>query len=235
MSDPALMVDEIFGPTIQGEGEVVGRYTVFVRLAGCDYKCNWCDSLHAVIKGHSRPWTRMSAQEVAARVEQLSPPCLVTISGGNPLLFDCELLISLLHDGGYSVAVETQGSVFKPWLREVDFLTLSPKPPSSGHETDWDVLFQCADAAFGQLTIKVVVFGDEDYAYAKEVYEQMRHQARFYDAGFYLSVGTPQVPDVVPDIMSDFRWLAEKVVSDRWPVAVLPQLHVLAWGAERGR
>ncbi|MDU4929904.1 MAG: 7-carboxy-7-deazaguanine synthase QueE, partial [Staphylococcus epidermidis] len=39
-----IPVLEIFGPTIQGEGRVIGRKTMFVRTAGCDYRCSWCDS-----------------------------------------------------------------------------------------------------------------------------------------------------------------------------------------------
>jgi len=43
-----IRVSEIFGPTIQGEGALIGQPTVFVRTGGCDYRCSWCDSLHAV-------------------------------------------------------------------------------------------------------------------------------------------------------------------------------------------
>ncbi len=43
-----IRVSEIFGPTIQGEGVLIGLPTVFVRSGGCDYRCSWCDSLHAV-------------------------------------------------------------------------------------------------------------------------------------------------------------------------------------------
>jgi 7-carboxy-7-deazaguanine synthase len=44
-----IRISEIFGPTIQGEGPLIGRPTVFVRTAGCDYRCTWCDTLYAVL------------------------------------------------------------------------------------------------------------------------------------------------------------------------------------------
>jgi 7-carboxy-7-deazaguanine synthase len=47
-AETPIRISEIFGPTIQGEGVLIGLPTVFVRTGGCDYRCSWCDSLHAV-------------------------------------------------------------------------------------------------------------------------------------------------------------------------------------------
>ena len=49
-----VRVSEIFGPTVQGEGPLIGKPTVFVRTGGCDYRCNWCDTLYAVLPKHSK-------------------------------------------------------------------------------------------------------------------------------------------------------------------------------------
>ena len=54
-------VVEVFGPTIQGEGELAGVPTAFVRFGGCDYRCTWCDSLHAVLPEDVREAPRMTA------------------------------------------------------------------------------------------------------------------------------------------------------------------------------
>jgi 7-carboxy-7-deazaguanine synthase len=48
----SILISEIFGPTVQGEGPLVGRPTVFVRTGGCDYRCAWCDTLYAVLPEH---------------------------------------------------------------------------------------------------------------------------------------------------------------------------------------
>ena len=57
-----LPVLEIFGPTFQGEGRAIGQKTMFVRTAGCDYHCDWCDSAFTW-DGSEKP-TRMTADEV---------------------------------------------------------------------------------------------------------------------------------------------------------------------------
>ena len=55
-----LRIAEIFGPTIQGEGALIGEPTVFVRAGGCDYRCAWCDSLLAVDSAYRNDWAAMS-------------------------------------------------------------------------------------------------------------------------------------------------------------------------------
>ena len=76
-------ISEIFGPTIQGEGPLIGRPTVFVRTAGCDYRCTWCDTLYAVLPEYHDEWVLMTPPQIIARVNELaggdpvlvSPPC----------------------------------------------------------------------------------------------------------------------------------------------------------------
>ena len=64
-----LPVLEIFGPTFQGEGRAIGQKTMFVRTAGCDYHCDWCDSAFTW-DGSEKP-TRMTADEVIAELDKL--------------------------------------------------------------------------------------------------------------------------------------------------------------------
>ena len=67
-----MPVVEVFGPTIQGEGELAGIPTAFVRFGGCDYRCSWCDSLFAVLPEDVRKAPRMTPAEVAAALEALA-------------------------------------------------------------------------------------------------------------------------------------------------------------------
>jgi 7-carboxy-7-deazaguanine synthase len=233
----AIAVSEIFGPTVQGEGAVIGKPTVFVRTGGCDYRCSWCDSKFAVLPEYRDDWRRMSPEEIFAQIKALSAkPILVTLSGGNPALQPLGTLIRLGKVEGYRFAIETQGTVARDWFRDLDYLTISPKPPSSGMRMDWDKLTHCATAGGPgtETVMKVVIFDDADYAYAKEVAD------RFPNLPMYLQVGNDCLPEdgAEPDLrrlLDRYEWLANKVVADGWNDAtVLPQLHTLVWGNKRG-
>ena len=113
-----LRIAEIFGPTIQGEGALIGQPTVFVRAGGCDYRCSWCDSMHAVDSAFRDSWAAMQIAEVWAQVRALSGgrPLTVSISGGNPAIQDFGPLIATGRAEGYGFALETQGSVARDWF-----------------------------------------------------------------------------------------------------------------------
>jgi 7-carboxy-7-deazaguanine synthase len=238
-----IRISEIFGPTIQGEGPLIGRPTVFVRTAGCDYRCAWCDTLYAVLPEYRDGWAAMMPTEILARVDELSggKPVLVSLSGGNPALQPLAPLIELGRERSHSFALETQGSIAQPWFANLDWLILSPKPPSAGIRFDWDAFEACFKAAKGRpiCVLKIVVFDDDDYGYAQAV------AARYPALPVYLQVGNPaplaagggalREEADMDDLLDRFRWLVGKVTADRWfAVTVLPQLHVLAWGNKRG-
>jgi 7-carboxy-7-deazaguanine synthase len=179
-----------------------------------------------------------------ARVNELAggQPVLVSLSGGNPALQPLGDLIALGRRDGHSFVLETQGSLSQEWFADLDWLILSPKPPSSDMRPDLNALDACVQAAAGRpgRALKVAVFDEADYSFARMV------AARHPSLPVYLQVGNPapfidkagkkaaETADV-DDLMRRFRWLVSKVVADRWFAAtVLPQLHVLAWGSRRG-
>ncbi len=247
-----IRISEIFGPTIQGEGPLIGRPTVFVRTGGCDYRCAWCDTMYAVLPAHRNEWAPMTPADIMARVDELAGGdaggLLVSLSGGNPAMQPLGPLIRLGRRSGHSFALETQGSLAQPWFAELDWMILSPKPPSSGMATDWNAFDACLAAAGARprSVLKIVIFNDADYAYARTA------AARYPTLPVYLQVGNPAPSfaagdtvagnaDIdagdadIDDLLRRFRWLAGKVTLDRWFAAtVLPQLHVLAWGNKRG-
>lgn len=129
-----LKVNEIFF-SLQGEGLRAGRPCVFVRLTGCNLRCEWCDTTYAQDEGRD-----MSISAVL--MEVASRNCnLVQITGGEPLLQDEALeLMKQLCDGGHRTLLETNGSqdisrVDDRVIRIVDF-----KCPSSGqsHANLWE-------------------------------------------------------------------------------------------------
>jgi 7-carboxy-7-deazaguanine synthase len=244
-----IVVSEIFGPTLQGEGPLVGLPTVFVRTGGCDFRCTWCDSMYAVDPSNRPDWENMTPGEVLDRITHLTRgfPLLVSLSGGNPALMPLGGLIERGHELGYTFALETQGTVERGWFAQLDHLILSPKGPSAGMRYERKRLQKCVEAAGGQteMALKVVVFSEDDYQFARDLH------ADFGELPMYLQAGTPPIIPLagVPEderaevTASDMRsvvagntvWLLERVKKDRWfDVHVGCQLHVMLWGAKRG-
>ncbi len=221
---------EIFGPVIQGEGAMIGRQTHFVRLGGCDYRCAWCDTLYAVLPDQVRiNSTRMSNEDVVARLRALGMVTpWVTLSGGNPALHVLDSLVAALHDAGYRVAVETQGSRYRPWLEACDLVTISPKPPSSRMETNLAALDRFVGLPGANL--KVVVFDETDFAFARLIHR------RYPDVPFYLQVGNETGTDGTEALLRKLDWLSRRTLADSemGEAVVLPQLHVLLYGNRRG-
>ena len=166
--------------------------------------------------------------------ESLPAGFTVSLSGGNPAIHDLKPLIVLGQAEGYRFALETQGSLAKDWFADLNVLTLSPKPPSSGMEVDWDVFDQCfvVAGAGPEIVLKFVIMNEGDYGFARSV------AARYPDIPVYLQPCNvkPSPDQVCLDGMVDrLRWLTDKVLQDGWFEArVLPQLHVMMWGNKRG-
>lgn len=231
-----LRISEIFGPTIQGEGALIGKPTIFVRTGGCDYRCAWCDTLHAVESAYRDEWLPMSAADVFAKVEELSggQPLMISLSGGNPAIQNLKPLILMGKDKGYRFTLETQGSIAQDWFSDLDMLVLSPKPPSSNMQTDFPALEKCMAAAGdpAKLILKIVIFDDADYHYAQGIASKYPHLPLYLQPGNTAPLGVDLNTDA---LMARLRWLVERVNTDRWfSVTVLPQLHVMLWGNVRG-
>lgn len=243
----AYPVAEIFGPVIQGEGELIGIPTLFVRFGGCDYRCSWCDSLHAVLPQYKSSWERLSADEIVMRLGKLvEPPYFVTLSGGNPALHDLSGLLDLMTAAGYLSVIETQGTRFPAWLTKCHSVVLSPKPPSSGETPDLDEFFKglfMLDAMGHKwYSVKVVVMDERDLDFADDVRQRL---FRLTGKPLILQVGNEHPPHdddtasrdaLALFLLARWRWLTGEVLRRGWMnVRVLPQLHVLAHGNERGR
>jgi len=236
----SIPVLEIFGPTIQGEGMVVGRKTMFVRTAGCDYRCSWCDSAFTWDGSAKADIQKMTADEIWDQLVAIGDDRFdhVTISGGNPALLSAiGELVQLLREKGIQTALETQGSRWQTWMLHIDDLTLSPKPPSSGMKTNFNVLDQIIEQSRPQknTSLKVVVFDDDDFKFATDIHE------RYKDVPFFLQVGNDDITSVdtvtlTQHLLEKYEWLVNKTIASEKMnhVRVLPQLHTLLWGNKRG-
>ena len=112
-------VNEIFY-SLQGEGYNTGTAAVFVRFAGCNLRCAFCDTEH-------QSFTCMTAQEIAAAVFGYSSDehTLIVLTGGEPSLQVDNELLDALHEHHQMIAIETNGTL--PFPDGIDWLTVSPK------------------------------------------------------------------------------------------------------------
>lgn len=237
-----IPVLEIFGPTIQGEGMVIGKKTMFVRTAGCDYSCSWCDSKFTWDGSEKNNILLMEPEEIWDALKEKGGDRFehVTLSGGNPgLLAHLGVLVSLLHQAGINIALETQGSKWQPWFTSIDELTLSPKPPSSGMCTDYTKLDQIIDTLReeqnGSFSLKVVIFDQDDFNYAITINQ------RYPDVELFLQVGnndleTEDNSELLDKMLRHYEQLIDQVMKSNQlkDVRVLPQLHTYLWGNKRG-
>ena len=109
-------VNDIFY-SLQGEGHNTGRAAVFIRFAGCNLRCSFCDT-------EFDTYREMTAEEIVASINTYSAR-FVVLTGGEPTLQVDEAFVDLLHQYGFEVAMESNGT--RPAPNNLDWLTVSPK------------------------------------------------------------------------------------------------------------
>lgn len=109
-------VNDIFY-SLQGEGRNTGRAAIFIRFAGCNLKCPFCDTDFA-------QYEEMSDEDILNRIKSY-PSHFVALTGGEPSLQVDRQLVDLLHKHGYELAMETNGT--HPIVDGIDWITCSPK------------------------------------------------------------------------------------------------------------
>lgn len=210
-----LSVSEIF-VSIQGESSFAGELCFFIRLAGCNLRCRYCDTSYSWQHDNGN---LMSIAELLKRTEHTGVP-LVEITGGEPLLqAGTPLLCQELLDKGYKVLVETNGSLPVDLLPAGTVRIVDCKLPSSGEATRMDF------ANYPKLNlndeIKFVIADKQDYLYAKEII------AEYHLAD---NVGHILMSTVFNEISP--AELAEWIIKDKLPVRFQLQLHKFIWSPE---
>ena len=207
-----LSINEIFY-SIQGESTYVGTPCVFVRLAGCDLRCSWCDTTYAFNEGR-----KMSVEDVVQQVDQYNSP-LVEVTGGEPLLQDeVYPLMERLLDGGRTVLLETGGQIEVSRVPGAVIKVLDVKCPASGEsgKVEWGNI----DRLGPQDQVKFVIQDRGDYEFAKDTLT--RHALDRRCAAVLFSP--------VHGVMSP-KDLSEWILEDRLRVRLQLQIHKHIWGA----
>ncbi len=156
-----MKIAEIFR-SLQGEGKNQGKPCLFIRLAGCNLHCRWCDTAYAQNGGIRDE----SLMPFSNRSGALIPP-YVCITGGEPLLQADELeqLLVPLHTQGTAIDIETNGTIDFTRLQPYASICMDVKCPSSGEQSDLALL----DALRPQDSVKFVVKDETDCLYAREI------------------------------------------------------------------
>jgi organic radical activating enzyme len=137
--------------TLQGEGVHTGKAAYFIRLAGCDVGCSWCD----VKESWEQEGHPIVSVNYLVEMARSSGAPFVVITGGEPLLHDLDPLTSALKQAGLAVHLETSGS--SELSGHFDWITLSPKrfkPPM--------------DAIYPMVNeLKIIVVNKKDFDWAE--------------------------------------------------------------------
>ncbi|MFT4522632.1 MAG: 7-carboxy-7-deazaguanine synthase [Bacteroidia bacterium] len=149
MPNAALPVMEEFY-TIQGEGFHTGRAAYFIRLAGCDVGCVWCDVKES---WHTEGYPTKTPEELALRASA-QPSEIVVITGGEPAMYDLTALCFELHKVGKKVHIETSGA--HPIRGSFDWICFSPKKFKAPID----------EAAGMAHELKVIIFNKSDFTWA---------------------------------------------------------------------
>jgi 7-carboxy-7-deazaguanine synthase len=225
-----LKVCELF-TSVQGEGEVIGIPSHFVRLYGCNLKCVWCDTKYSWIRQDRAQegvdYYLMSEDEIAKKLAFGTPEIvpLVTITGGEPLLQNIERLVALIKEYRHKIVVETNGTI-KPCdelLKQVDIWSVSPKLRNCGEIVETNLSW----LKFAKYYyVKFVIINP--WYDLEEVYEVCSKWGIPKERVFVQPDGNR------PDYSKALAELAEANLKGNWGFRVCLQLHRVAWGHKRG-
>jgi 7-carboxy-7-deazaguanine synthase len=196
-----MKIAEIFR-SLQGEGKNQGKPCLFIRLAGCNLKCRWCDTPES-----RRGGMEMSLDTILEQVWRINPP-YVCITGGEPLLQadDLEHLLTSLHKRGTAIDIETNGTVDFTRFQPYASVCMDVKCPSSGEQSDLSLLTKLRP----QDSVKFVMKDEADCQYAMEVMKIHRVAGEIF---------------MSPVFGTDYGIISKCILINNLPVRMQVQLH----------
>lgn len=228
MAAEPLFVSEIFGPTFQGEGKSLGMPCMFLRLAGCNLSCAWCDTPYTWDWKRFDPRQEVHPLSLDAVHERLraAPVRNLVVSGGEPMLQQGVLreLTRRLHEEGWWTEMETAGTVAPRSHDLVKQFNVSPKLSNSGNlaekRLNREALF--ALKGTGRAVWKFVIREPGDLDELAALVSELELSPVYV------------MPEGVDEatLQSRLRWLAERAVAHGYYLS--PRLHVTVHGARRG-
>ena len=156
MAQPLPLMEAFY--TLQGEGFHQGRAAYFIRLAGCDVGCHWCDVKDS---WNADRHPRVAIEDMVAEAAQ-HPARLAVVTGGEPLMYDLTDLTASLRKAGFQTNIETSGAY--PLSGAWDWVCVSPKK----FKKPLADVYERADE------LKVIVFNRNDFRWAEEQAARVR-------------------------------------------------------------
>jgi 7-carboxy-7-deazaguanine synthase len=211
--------------SVQGESSFAGRPCIFVRLAGCNLRCSWCDSEYTFTGGY-----KLSEDEVVAEIEKLAPVKLIEFTGGEPLLQEREVipLMQRLLNDGYELMIETSGERPVENVPKAVHKIIDVKCPGSGEGGR----FRMTNLA--SLTerdeVKFVITNRDDYEYARDFIRNNALEGRV--GAILLSPAfskTPSPERTTANCLLDPRDLTEWMLADGLNARLSLQIHKYIW------
>ena len=196
-----MKIAEIFR-SLQGEGKNQGKPCLFIRLAGCNLHCRWCDTAYAQTGG-----IEMNLDIILEQVWRMNPS-YVCITGGEPLQQADELepLLVSLHKRGTAIDIETNGTLdFRRFLPYAS-ICMDVKCPSSGEQSNLALLA----AIRPQDNVKFVVMDEADCRYAQDIITTYRIRGEIF---------------LSPVYGSDYAIISKFILVNNLPVRFQLQLH----------
>lgn len=217
----SLPIVEIFN-SIEGEGIRSGKLCTFVRTAGCNCRCIYCDTTYSYDESTVE---RMSCEQIIQKVEQYDCKT-ITLTGGEPLLHDevVTTLIPRLLEKQYEINIETNGSIplwlIKKVKRDKVIFTMDWKSPSSGMNNK--MLYDNLTILKEKDVLKFVVGTEEDLQEMKSIIQQNKLKCSIFVSPVFGQIELTQIVQFLKD---------NKLMDVRLQV----QLHKIIWNvSERG-
>jgi 7-carboxy-7-deazaguanine synthase len=215
--------------SVQGESSFAGLPCIFVRLAGCNLRCSWCDSEYTFKGGY-----KQSLDEVEAAVAALAPVRLVEFTGGEPMLQERELipLMERLLAKGYMLMMETSGERLLGNVPTDVHKIVDVKCPGSGEGGTFRM--ENLDALTRRDEVKFVISDRADYEFARAF--TCEHRLAERAGGVLFSPAfkkTPSLERSTSNCALDPRVLVEWMLADGVPARLSLQIHKFIWEPQK--
>jgi len=212
--------------SVQGESSFAGMPCIFVRFAGCNLRCAWCDSEYTFTGG--KPF---SEDEVVAQIEALAPCRLIEFTGGEPMLQAKELipLMERLLAEDYTLMIETSGERPLAEVPKAVHKIVDVKCPGAGAAAG-SFRLENLDALTKNDEVKFVITGREDYEFARDFIR--RHEVNRRAGGVLLSPAfrkSPSPERTADNMALDPRDLVEWMLADGLDARLSLQIHKFIW------